>query len=121
MHPDQRTVFISVLLLLSASAPAAGDGLPITITNDNPDAILVTAYDMNLRPRAVIMVGQRINGFASIPISVTPGTTGYGHISWSATTVDTSFRRCGHHDRPRLPNNAVVHVHANSRCHSPQA
>ncbi len=116
--PDQRTAIVSILVLLSVSASAGS--LPITITNDNPDTILVTAYDMNLHPRAEILVGQRINGFASIPISVTPGPTGYGHISWSATSVDTFSRRCGHRDRPRLLNNAIVHVYAKSRCHLPQ-
>ncbi len=117
---DRLTVLFSTCLLLTVSTAAVGgDSLPVTITNDNPDAILVTAYDMNIQPRAAILVGQRINGFASIPLSITPGSAGYGHIAWTATSADTFSRRCGHRDRPQLSNNAVVHVYAKSRCHSP--
>jgi hypothetical protein len=123
--PPNRKVLIPVLLgtLLTVSvAPSAlGDGtLPITITNDNPDTILVTAYDMNAQPRAAVLKAERINGFGSIPLSVTPGIAGYGHISWTATGQDAFFRKCGHGDRPRLSNGAVVHVHARSTCPSSQ-
>ncbi len=115
-------------IILTASAAAVwfsaaalgGDSLPVTITNDNSDSILVTAYDLNVRPRAAILVGVKISGFASIPLSITPGPDGYGHIVWSATSADSFSRQCGHRDRARISNNAVIHVHANSECRSPQ-
>jgi hypothetical protein len=71
MHTlEQPWVLISTMSLLFVSISAAGDGvLPITIVNDNPDTILVSAYDMNLHPPAAIMMGQKISGFASIDIS----------------------------------------------------
>jgi hypothetical protein len=122
MHTlDMRTVLAATLptLWLSSSA-LGGDSLPITITNDNSDAILVTAYDLNAQPRAAIMVGVKINGFASIPLSITPGPDGYGHLSWTATSADTFSRQCGHRDRTRIASDAVIHVYANSECSTAQ-
>ena len=118
MHTlEKPTVVLGTLLLLLISVAAIADeNLPITITNDNPGTILVTAYDMNLHPPVAIMKGQLINGFASVKISITPGATGYGHLSWTASTADTFSRRCGHRDRSWLQNTAVVHVYAKSLC-----
>jgi len=97
-------------------AAAGGDVVPITITNDNAGAISVTVYDDNLTPRAAILSSQSIGGFASIPISVSADASGYGHISWSATTDGNFHHRCGHRDKPGLRNGSVVHVRAESRC-----
>jgi hypothetical protein len=104
------------LFALGDVAAAGGDIIPITIINDNSGAIFVTVYDDNLTPRAAILSSQRISGFASIPISVTAGASGYGHVSWSATTGGSFHHRCGNRDRPGLRNGSVVHVRANSRC-----
>jgi hypothetical protein len=109
------------MLLLFASAAALGDGaVRITITNDNPETILATVYDMNAQPRAAIVAGQRINGFASISISISAGPDGYGHLSWTATTTDSFFHKCGSRDRSGLEDDTVVHVYAKSECRSPQ-
>jgi hypothetical protein len=118
MHTlDMRTVLAATLpaLWLSASA-LGGDSLPITITNDNSDPILVTAYDLNAQPRAAILVGVKIEGFASIPLSITPGPDGYGHLSWTATSADTFSRQCGQRDRTGISSDAVIHVYAKSEC-----
>jgi len=104
------------LFTLVDDAAAGGDVIPITITNDNAGAIFVTVYDDNLTPAAPILSSQKISGFASIPISVTAGATGYGHVSWTATTGGSFHHRCGHRDRPGLRNGSVVHVRAGSGC-----
>jgi len=115
--PAMRTALVATLpALWLSSAVRGGDSLPITITNDNPDAILVTAYDLNVQPRAALLVGVKISGFASIPLSITPGPDGYGHLSWTATSADTFSRQCGHRDRAGIAGDAVIHVYANSEC-----
>lgn len=113
----QPQVLFSTWLMLLVSASAVGDeALPITILNDNPDAILVSVYDMNLQPPAAILMGQHVNGFASIKISITPGAAGYGHLSWTASSADTFSRRCSRRDRSGIQSNAVVHVYAKAQC-----
>jgi hypothetical protein len=102
--------------MLGDVAGAGGDVIPITITNDNAGAISVTVYDENLTPRAAILSSQSISGFASIPISVGADASGYGHISWTATTDGNFDHRCGHRDKPGLRNGSVVHVRADSNC-----
>jgi hypothetical protein len=122
MHTlNQRTVFLGTLLLLFVSVSAIGDAnLSITIINDNPDALLVSAYDSNTQPRAAILAGQKIYGFASILISITSGPRGTGRIYWTAVSVDSVTHRCGHQQRSGLQDNAVVHVYAKSKCQAPQ-
>ena len=121
MRSPQRAMLPGAVLLLSVGGSAVGDGaLRITITNDNPETILATIYDMNTQPRSAIFVGHEINGFASIPISITPGPDGYGHLSWTATTTDNFFHQCGSRDRAGLADGTAVHVYAKSECSSPQ-
>jgi len=114
---------VSVLLILSGLSicvgpSMAGGMVAITITNDNTNDILVTLYDMNTHPHSKLLDGQRINGFASVPISVAAGPGGTGHVSWRATTADADDPRCGHKDKPGLVDQASVHVHAHSTCAS---
>ncbi len=114
---DLRTVSAGALLCVLGGASALGDaGLPVTITNDNSDAILVTVYDLNGSSRTALFTGQRVNGFASIPVSITVGAEGTGHLKWTAASVDTFARKCGQGDVTGLANNAEVHVSANSDC-----
>jgi hypothetical protein len=105
------------LMLLTATA-AIGDTLTIKVLNDGADAIVATVYDMNAQPPGAIIVDQRIEGFAWIPVSVTAGAAGNGHVRWIARTAGASFRRCGHRERRGLANDATVHVSANSECHN---
>ena len=108
---------LALTCLSMGSLPArANDTVSITITNDNTDDILVTVYDMNTRPHAKVLDGQRINGFASVPVSVTAGAGGTAHVSWRATTLDPDMPQCGRRDKAGLSNGASVHVSAHSQC-----
>jgi hypothetical protein len=102
--------------LLAGGAAFADDGVPIKITNDGTTDILVTVYDMNTVPHRVVVSGQRINGFSTVPVSVTAGPDGMGHISWTATSVDHDTRLCGHENALALGNDALVNVHADTDC-----
>jgi hypothetical protein len=106
------------LMLLAATA-AIGDTLTIKVFNDGADAIVATVYDMNAQPPGTVILDQRIEGFAWIPVLVTAGAAGNAHVRWTARTADASFRRCGHHERRGLANDATVHISANSRCGNP--
>jgi hypothetical protein len=120
MHTVGRFPFVAgVSSLLFARAFADG-GMPITIINDNPDTVLVTAYDENVTPPAALLSSREINGFATIPLMITPGPDGTGHIRWNAVSADSFVGLCGHMDRPQLPANIVVHVYAKSNCHESQ-
>ena len=108
---------LALACLSVGSLPArAGDNVSLTITNDNTDDILVTVYDMNTHPRSKVLDGQRISGFASIPVSVTAGAGGTGHVSWRATTLDPNTPECGQRDKAGLSNGTSVHVFAHSQC-----
>jgi hypothetical protein len=106
---------LSLMLLVSAAA-VADDPVMIRLYNDGSDAIVVSVYDMNTQPPEAVVFNQRINGFAWIPVSVTAGAVGKGHVEWTARTVDPSFRRCGHREMHGVANDAMVHVSVNSSC-----
>jgi hypothetical protein len=108
---------VAALTLTGASA-LADSGVPITITNDGTSDILVTVYDLNASPHRAVVPGERINGFSSIPISVTPGLDGTGHVAWTATAVDSNSHLCGHENRQGLQSADSVHVHADVLCTS---
>jgi hypothetical protein len=105
-------------LLWNGASALADSGVPITITNDGTSDIVVTVYDLNASPRRVVVPGERINGFSSIPISVTPGQDGTGHVAWTATAVDANSHLCGHENRQGLQSAESVHVHADMTCTS---
>lgn len=102
--------------LLTSGAAFADDGVPIKITNDGTTDIVVTVYDLNTVPHRVVVSGQRINGFSTVPISVTAGPDGMGHVSWTATSVDHDTRLCGHENKRGLGTDALVNVHADTDC-----
>jgi hypothetical protein len=104
------------LTLLGTTAAVADDTVSLRIYNDGADDIVVTVYDMNAQPPGAVLASQRINGFAWIPVSVTAGAVGHGHVTWSARTADSSFRRCGYQERRGLANEDSVRVFADSRC-----
>ena len=66
----------AIPLLLLGSTALGGEGVQVTIKNDGTDDILVTVYDMTVGPNAVVLAHARINGFATIPLSVAPDETG---------------------------------------------
>jgi hypothetical protein len=113
-----KSVFIlglSLMLLVGAAA-VADDSLTIRIYNDNADAIVVSVYDMNAQSPDAVIANQRVNGFAWIPISVTAGAVGKGHVKWIARNVDSSFHRCGYQDVHGVANDAMVYVSVSSSC-----
>lgn len=115
LHP--RSAVIAALLLTWAGARAmADDRVPITITNNGTDDIIVTVRDMNTSPPTKILSQQRINGFASVPVAVIADAAGNGHVSWRAYTTDPSMRKCGRKNKAGLASGASVHVYAKSQC-----
>jgi hypothetical protein len=112
----QPAVILGLLMTLLVGATAVGDDMvSIRVSNDDADDILVTVYDMNAEPPAPVVIRQRINGFAWIPVSVTAGEAGTGHIRWTATSAAVP-RRCGHHGNRGLGNDDSVRVFADSSC-----
>jgi hypothetical protein len=94
----------------------ADDKVAIQVTNDNTDDVIVSLYDMNTTPRSKLLSHQRINGFASIPIAVTAGADGNGHVYWTAVSAKSGARQCGRKDKPGLAADASVHVYAKADC-----
>jgi hypothetical protein len=113
-HPH-RTLGALTLALIGAIA-VAGDGVNFRITNDGIVDIFVTVYDMNTRPKSVVVDHQRINGFTSIPAAASADATGRANISWTAISVDSRERRCGHALKQGLDNDLSVNVHVDSDC-----
>jgi hypothetical protein len=109
-------VALAFPLFLLGGPAWSGEGIQISITNDGTDDILVTVYDMSLGPNAVILSHQRINGFSTIPLSLSSDATGRANVSWTAVTVDPSGRKCGHAERTGLADSASVTVRADSAC-----
>lgn len=114
-HQPSRWLWASSALLLSAAA-VAGDGVTVNITNDGTEDIVVTVYDMSLGPRAAILSHTRINGFTTVPITVSADANGLANVAWTAVSADRSDRKCGHADQMGLADSASVAVHADSSC-----
>jgi hypothetical protein len=115
MHPVSKVVILIGLSLISAAA-VADNQMTIRVYNDEADPIVVSVYDLNAQPPAEIVAGQRVNGFAWIPVSVTAGAAGKGHVKWIARSVDPDFRKCGYREMHGVANQAVLSVTANSSC-----
>jgi hypothetical protein len=110
---------LGFLLTLLAGSTAIGDdvvGLTLRISNDGTDDILVTVYDMNADPPGAVIVRQRINGFAWIPVSVSAGRAGFGHVRWTATSAVSGVHLCGQHEMRGLGDEDSVPVSADSPC-----
>ena len=105
-------------LLLAATTAFGGDGVDVTITNDSTEDLVVTLYDESIGPNAVVLAHAHISGFTSIPVSVSPDASGHASVSWTATTTDSNFRRCGHQDAVQLGDSGSLTVHADSSCSS---
>jgi hypothetical protein len=114
---NKVVIILGVSLILLASTEAvADDPVMIRIYNDDAESIDLRVYDLNARPRDAAIVSQRVNGFAWIPISVTAGAVGKGHLKWIARTVDPSFHRCGSQEVRGVANDSFVYVFADSSC-----
>jgi len=105
-----------VLMLFVSTTVVADDPVMIRIYNDDADVIVVSVYDMNAQPPGEVISNQRVSGFAWIPISLSAGAAGKGHLKWIARTVDPSFLRCGYREMHGVANDAMVYISANSNC-----
>jgi hypothetical protein len=112
---------VLALPLLMIGTALGGEGIQVKITNDGTQDIVVTVYDMNATPRAILLQNARINGFTSVPVSAIADARGRANLSWTATSADTTSAKCGHDDTSGLGNDAAVNVHADSSCSEPAA
>lgn len=103
-----------VLLVLSSGAASGGDGISLHITNDGTVDIYVTVNDANLH--TPIIEHQRLNGFATLPVTASADDKGHANITWTTISVDNNDRHCGRGSRTNLENDATVNVHADSSC-----
>jgi hypothetical protein len=106
---------VGFLPLTLAGPVLADEGVDVKITNDGTQDIVVTVYDMNTKPKHVVLINARINGFTSVPISVVADAAGKANVSWTATSTDPAFPKCGH-AAVVVENAASVNVHADSTC-----
>lgn len=106
---------LSTMLLASAAA-VADDPVMLRMYNDDADDIVLSVYDMNAQPPEAVISNQRVSGFAWIPISLSAGAAGKGHLKWIARSVDPGFLRCGYREMRGVANDAMVYISANSSC-----
>jgi hypothetical protein len=112
-----KVLSAALFLLFAASVPAGDVDVDLTVTNDGTTNIFVTLYDMSANPPYVtVMHHERINGFTSVPISVSADSNGRANVYWTATSVDSFGRKCGRGGTSDLNNHAAVKVQANSSC-----
>jgi hypothetical protein len=111
-------LILGLLLPVIDGAAAYGDGVAVKITNDGTEDVIVTVYDTSTRPYRAVLVGARINGFASVPVSLLTDATGKANIAWTATSVDANNPRCGHASKFGLADAAAVNVYADSNCNA---
>jgi hypothetical protein len=115
----KTAIILGMALSLWANGQAgAADRVTIRIYNDSAEDLVVTVYDLNAASPGAALVGQRINGFAWIPLSVIADADGKGHIIWNARAADDTFRRCGRQNRDTLGDDDSVSVFADSSCAS---
>ena len=106
----------AVALMLGGTAAFGDEGVSVHITNDGTGDIYVTVSDAN--SHAPIIEHQRLNGFATLPITASADDKGRANITWTTISVDSNDRHCGHGTRNGLENDATVNVHADSSCSS---
>ena len=114
-RPLAATLLGAALSVLCA-ASHGDDGVNLTVTNDGIVDIYVTVYDTSAKPQTTVLSHQRINGFTSVPISVSADAAGRGNVSWTAIGIDNSDQQCGHGSSSGLSGDANVNVHVDSGC-----
>jgi hypothetical protein len=118
MSGNIKAALILALPLLMIGTALGGEGVQVKITNDGTQDIIVTVYDMNANPRAILLQNARINGFTSVPLSAIADATGRANLAWTATSADPTSMKCGHADTLGLRNDSAVSVHADSSCNA---
>ena len=111
-----KLLLASLPLMLIGTNALGGEGVEVNITNDGTEDIVVTVYDLNVGPNAVVLSHARINGFTTVRVTVTPGDTGVANLSWRAVSADSSDRKCGRADQVSAANSSSINVHADSTC-----
>ena len=109
---------LSGVLALAIGSTAFGDeGVEVRVTNDGTSDLVVTVYDLNTRPKRVVLENAHINGFTNVTINVVGDASGRAKLAWTATSVDSASPRCGH-DTVVLGDTAALNVHADSSCNT---
>ena len=116
MSGNIKSALILALPLPMIGTALGGEGVQVKITNDGTQDIVVTVYDMNAKPRAILLQNTRINGFTSVPISAIADATGRANLAWTATSADTKSTKCGHAKPLGVGNDSAVNVRADSSC-----
>lgn len=116
MNRNMKALFLVAMPLLLTGTALGGEGVQVKITNDGTQDVVVTVYDMNANPRAILLQNAHINGFTSVPVSAIADATGRANLSWTATSSDATSTKCGHADTLGLGNDSAVNVHADSSC-----
>ncbi len=115
MVSHMRALLFLSCLLPPAGSALGGEGVEVKITNDGTEDIVVTVYDMNTSPERVVLTNARINGFTSVPVSLVGDASGKANLSWTATSTDAVFPKCGHANTA-VGNDGSVIVRADSSC-----
>ena len=114
VHRVGALIFGVIPLVLGSGAALGDEGISLHITNDGTGDIYVTVTDAN--SHSPIIEHQRLNGFATLPITATADEQGHANITWTTISVDNSDRHCGRGTRNSLENDATVNVRADSSC-----
>jgi hypothetical protein len=115
-HSSKSVLLFAAPLLFAGTAVWAGEGVDVTVTNDSTEDLVVTVYDESVGPNAVVLSRAHMNGFTSIPVTVGTDASGQAKVSWTATTADADFKKCGHETHVALGEAASLTVHADSSC-----
>jgi hypothetical protein len=114
---NKAAIAFAYFLFASASVAAfAQDAFTITVRNDTTDNLLVTVYDASAAPPQQVLSRRPLYGNASIAVIVGEDSSGRGHLYWSAMSLDSDMRMCGHNDNPNLQDGDTVKVYADSDC-----
>jgi hypothetical protein len=115
-HRSGASRFIAWPLLLWGALALGGDGVNLKLTNDGIQDIFVTVHDVSSTPALTVVEHQRLNGFTSIPVSVSADGSGRANLEWTAISVDSHDQKCGHATKSGLAEGASVNVHVDSDC-----
>src|SRR5258708_11043544 len=113
MRGHMKVILICLPLLILWGSARGGEGVEVKITNDGTEDVIVTVYDMSTHPERVVLANMRINGFTSVPVSLVADASGKANLSWTATSTDAVFPKCGHASTA-VGNAGLVRVHADS-------
>lgn len=114
---NRAPIAFAYFLFASASVTVfAQDAFKITVRNDTSDNLLVTVYDQSTAPPQLVLSRRPLYGNASISVLVGEDSSGRGHLYWSAMSLDSDMRMCGHNDTPNLNNDDTVSVYADGDC-----